>query len=337
MNRILLLEDHATLRQSMSQALAALPHTAVTAVGTIARAKAALRELAHDLVVSDLDLPDGSGIELMGHHGCGSEIPIIYVSAHLPKFRAQLRDFPGITVREKPISLQELQRLATTHLEQAAQETEAPFGAGDYIQLACMGRHSVRIDVSIGDTHGAIVVRDGRLWSASVGQLRGVEALQELTFASHATVRCSTLKQTSVERSNLPDKPWEQLLLDAARQHDEDSRGAVTQEIVCADDPFDFGSLFDGEPAAPTTAAARTELEIPRIDDTTRIDDAKSSDDEAFLAELERGAEALLHKDYASALRAYGRAQTLRPHDRMVHANVERLTQLIARQNPATH
>lgn len=319
MSRILLLEDHAPLRASMAHALSGLPGAAVTAVGTLDAAKAALVAARHDLVVSDLDLPDGSGIELMGHEGCGSEIPIIYVSAHLPRFSAQLRDYPGIVVREKPVSVQELQRLATAHLEQAAAEDEAPFGASDYIQLACMGRHSVRIEVTLGPLRGSIIVRDGRLWSASTPGSTGVDALRVLAFSEHSIVRCSTLKQTSIERSNLPDKPWEQLLLDAARQHDEDSRNAVTREIACVDDPLDLDTfLVEDEP--PERARG---LAPPQVGSTAPI--------ESLADVLDRAAEALLSKDYPAALRAYERAHLLDPDDRMVLANVARLTQLVGR------
>lgn len=323
MSRILLLEDHAPLRASMAHALGALPKTTVTAVGTLEEAKSALTAARHDLVVSDLDLPDGSGIELMGHEGCGSEIPIIYVSAHLPRFRAQLRDYPGIVVREKPVPLQELQRLASAHLEQAAAESEAPFGASDYIQLACMGRHSVRIEVMLGPLHGSIIVRDGRLWSASTPGCSGMDALRELAFSEHAIVRCSTLKQTSVERSNLPDKPWEQLLLDAAREHDEDARNSVTQEIACVDDSLDFDSFLDDDDPAPRASA----IKPPSV--------GTSTPPESLADVLERAAEALLSKDYPAALRAYERAQLLSPDDRMVLANVARLTQLVATRHSA--
>lgn len=334
MSRVLLLEDHTALRESMARALATIPAAIVSSVGTIERAKAALSATPHDLVVSDLDLPDGSGIELIGHAGCGSEIPIIYVSAHLPKFRAQLRDYPGITVREKPISLQELKRLATNHLEQAAAAAEAPFGAGDYIQLACIGRHSVRIDVTAPGVRGAIVVRDGRLWSAATADERGVTALRRLAFADHAIVRCSTLRQSNVERSDLPDAPWEQLLLDAAREHDEHTHGSTTRKIECVDDPLDFGSLLADEDEAPSPprppVLPRTRQEIPRVATPTSL---VASD--AFELELERGAEALLAKDYPVALRAYERARSIRPDDRMVLANVARLTEIVARQNPS--
>lgn len=45
---------------------------------------------------------------------------------------------------------------------------------------------------------------------------------------------------------------------------------------------------------------------------------------------VEAGVDALLRKDHEAALRAYRRAQAVRPEDTMVAANVRRLTRMVA-------
>ena len=310
MSRILLIEDHVALRASMADVLTQLPGADVTAVGTISGAKHALASRLPDLIISDLDLPDGSGIELMGHHGAGVDVPVIFISAHVPRFAKQLRDYPGVTVREKPLPLRDLKNLASTHLEEPPPTNDAPFGAAEYVQLACMGRHSVRVDVDTDTVRGSIIVRDGRLWSAQAGKVAGPAALERLTVDVVGRVRCVSLSSDEVPASNLPDKPWEQLLLDAARVHDESVRAEAKRNRVADDDPLDLDALFNEE--------------------TTRVADVPVNG-HSFEQEVDRGADALLRKDYRTALQAYERAHAIRPDDRLVKTNVARLQELIQR------
>ena len=221
MKLVLLLEDHDALRRSMAEALSGLPEVEVVAVGTLRDGMEALARRQPDLVVSDLDLPDGSGIELLGYLGRPPAVPVLFVSGHVPQYQAKLHGFPGITVRHKPIALRELQDLALEHLESMPQE--APFNPSDYIQLACMGRHSVRIEVDGAKARGVIVVNEGQLWSANCGAEEGMTALRRLSFDTDALTRCVTLRTVRTAR-NLPERSWEQILLDVARAYDEARR-----------------------------------------------------------------------------------------------------------------
>ena len=64
--KILLVEDHDQTAQLMTRLLRATNH-AVLAAGDIGSAKQLAESNQFDLVVSDLGLPDGSGLELMSH------------------------------------------------------------------------------------------------------------------------------------------------------------------------------------------------------------------------------------------------------------------------------
>jgi len=61
--RILLVEDHDDTRRSMARLLGRNHH--VCDVESIALALAAAQTQSFDLVISDLGLPDGSGLDLM--------------------------------------------------------------------------------------------------------------------------------------------------------------------------------------------------------------------------------------------------------------------------------
>jgi len=49
----------------------------------------------------------------------------------------------------------------------------APFSVVDYVQLACLGRHSVHIDMEFVKAAGKVIVWQGELWSASDEQGEG--------------------------------------------------------------------------------------------------------------------------------------------------------------------
>lgn len=63
--RILLVEDHADTALVMSRLLTQLGHT-VHAAGTLAEAVRATGDGRWDLIISDIGLPDGNGVELLG-------------------------------------------------------------------------------------------------------------------------------------------------------------------------------------------------------------------------------------------------------------------------------
>ncbi|RZU98764.1 sigma-54-dependent transcriptional regulator [Spiribacter vilamensis] len=79
---ILVVEDDRSLRALLRDELEGLGHTVVTAAGE-AEARAALHEHRPALVVSDLRLPDGDGIQLLEHvrhAGGGREIGFIVIT-----------------------------------------------------------------------------------------------------------------------------------------------------------------------------------------------------------------------------------------------------------------
>jgi DNA-binding NarL/FixJ family response regulator len=64
--RIVLVEDHTVFRQAMTMALNAEPDlTVVGGAGTVAEAREVLAQVRVDVAVVDIDLPDGSGIDLI--------------------------------------------------------------------------------------------------------------------------------------------------------------------------------------------------------------------------------------------------------------------------------
>jgi CheY-like chemotaxis protein len=194
----------------------------VVATGSVAEAVAALERGSPELVISDIDLPDRPGFELLGELAARGLRPyVVFVSAYLGAYRAQIPRNPRIEVLEKPVPLETLRRLVRSRVGRSAPSPapEAPFGLADFLQMAGMGRRSVALEVWRGLRLGQVLVIGGEGWSAADGEGEGPGAFNRLCAATGAVVRCAPAPQEPGPR-NL-DGPIEGLLLEAARLSDE--------------------------------------------------------------------------------------------------------------------
>jgi CheY-like chemotaxis protein len=306
---LLLVEDEATLRASVSRALSRLPRVEVIAVGTVADAILAIDQAPPDLLLSDIDLPDRSGIELLGELARRKiRCPVVIVSAYLRAYGAQIPPHAGVEVLEKPVALEVLrevvQRLLQTKLD-------SPFAVVDYIQLACMGHRSVRVDFRTEGEVGWIVVQEGTLWAAKDAAGVGSAAFQRLAFRRDGQIECTSLREDPGSRT-IHD-PWEGLLLEAARLFDEaNDRARIDLELA----PPLRSTLAPPPPPPPS--------EPPLSDLQHR-----------YSLVWDRGLQALLGRRYPEALEAFLEARALCPDDRKVLANLQRLEAMGYRAPPA--
>jgi len=81
MKRILLIEDDQALGQGVSMALSGADVT-VTGCGNLAQGRRALEEGTYDLLILDVNLPDGSGMELLRELRRYSDLPVLLLTAN---------------------------------------------------------------------------------------------------------------------------------------------------------------------------------------------------------------------------------------------------------------
>ena len=150
MPHVLIVEDEALLRKNLARGIAKMEGVTVADAGSVDEALLSIASARPDLVLSDIDMPERSGIELLGELGKrGFNVPVIFVSAYLKAYRAQIPQHANIDIVEKPVALADLRALIADKLAQA--EDASPFAVPDYLQLAGMGRRSVRIEVAWAD------------------------------------------------------------------------------------------------------------------------------------------------------------------------------------------
>lgn len=330
-SRVLIIEDEAMLRSSMARSLSRVTSVDVLTASTLGEGLAVIDMTPPALILSDIDLPDRSGLELIGELGRRNlRIPIVYISAYLTAYRAQIPRHANVEVLEKPVGIEELREVVRRHLAATSSPSGiTPFGVADYLQLAGMGRHSVVIDVR---GRGVIVVKEGVLWSARDGQGEGEEAFFRLALL-HSDVTCQALQEDPGPRTMKGGA--EELLLEAARRSDEAAESKAAPGV----DPFsgftelelEMGASAKPAPAPPPKPRAPSPAPpAPHEPRPTPV-----PGQEAFDSLWDQGVEALLHRQYDEALLAFDRCNQLRPDDRRVLANLSRLQTLLKERQGA--
>ena len=306
--RVLVVEDEPMLLKSVVTGLSRLPGLEVVGASTVAAAVAELQIRAPAILISDIDLPDRSGLELLGELGArGLKPKVIFMSAYVKAYRAQIPPHAGVEVLEKPVTLEQLRGVVTQWLSQPT--ASSPFGVADYLQLASLGHHSVVLDVG-GECAGQIVVVQGDAWSAVDALGQGMDAFRRLAMAQGALVTCQTLVTEPGARTL--SGSCESLLLECARLADEANVTGGFTELSLEENLVPPSPPHAPPPPPPT---------IPKQD---------------FDTLFEAGVEASLQKQYGLALESFRVAARLKPDDTKVKVNIARLEKLLAQQGEHT-
>lgn len=300
MSLVLIVEDEAMLRTSLARGISKMPGVEVSEAGSVDEALTIMDDRAPDLIVSDIDMPGRTGIELLGELASRDiSIPIIYASAYLKAYGVQIPPNANIEVLEKPVALDEIRGLIRAKLDDGTGGSSTLFGVPLAVvesQLASLGGGSTAIDVRWPDgSSGQITVHDGEVWDAQAGTLSGVEAFDRIMWREGGSVRCRPLVEPGPRTVT---GPTESLLMDSvARSHNETA----------------------GHDAVPETAEPETP---PPATPGPRMLQA------SFERLVDDGVGALLAKDYAAALVAFVAADALLPGDAVVRANLGRLAEM---------
>ena len=327
---VLLVEDEPVLRASMVRGLSKLPGIEVLDAGTVKDAKVLMSAYPPALIISDLDLPDGSGVEIAAEvDRAGTRVPVVFVTAYLNRYRARLPDHAGIEVHEKPIALDRLRHMVLTKL--GAIEADAqPFSVLDYVQLAGLGRRSVVLDVRghVAGT-GRIVVRQGEIWSAYDEMGQGLEAFRRLAFLRNAHVSCKTLASSDESPRNIEGN-YENILLEIAQQFDESRRDTASwrpsspaaPEFALRPPPTHQRTHSGTQLHAADPLEAGWDDVVPAPQKSAVQPAVKSL---SFEELYDLGVDALLAKRHSEAYRHFEAASRIRPNDPSVVANLKRL------------
>ena len=236
---ILVVEDEPVLLRGMTRALELLDGVRVTGCGTAEEAARVIRHDPPSLLITDINLPGRFGLSLIGDlAGAGLSIPVLVVTAYRAIYESQIPIHGNITVLEKPVSMETLHDVVRELLREPAGPHPTPFSLTDYLQVASLGRHSVRLHVMTASAREGIVdVEDGALRHVEMGDLLGMEALAKLLEAELQSI---TVGSAPAERpiSEL-DIAVEKALLDLAVARDSEKSTTEDEAPEAGPDPFE--------------------------------------------------------------------------------------------------
>jgi CheY-like chemotaxis protein len=234
---VLLVEDDAMLRTSVARGLRKIDAIEILEAGTVEEARAIALAMKPQLMIADLDLPDGTGAELVSELARGGfRVPVVFISAYVSEFSGKLPRRKDIVVREKPISLSDLRELVLERLD-PADANEAPFHLTDYIQLACMSQRSAVLSLRRdGRLLGEIVVKNGDVWAAVDGRGDGEEAFRRLLFKTRTAVTVGALAEGTPISRNIHGSS-QHVMMEAARLHDEGAGGDAEEDVFLDEGP----------------------------------------------------------------------------------------------------
>jgi two-component system, OmpR family, KDP operon response regulator KdpE len=134
-SNILIVEDDDALVRSIERNLTARRYD-VRSAGSVEEALNVLHEASPNLLLLDIDLPDGSGWEVLRavRSAGGDDIPVIVLSGMRPN-QKYLKELRCSSVLEKPFPMEALLRQVAAHLGEStngeqASERGADFGDG---------------------------------------------------------------------------------------------------------------------------------------------------------------------------------------------------------------
>ncbi len=233
--RIVVVDDEEDVVRSLERRLAAaIPGAEVEGLTSAKQALQRIRERRPNLVVTDVRMPDLTGMELLIHarERWGS-LPFVVMTAFpTEQTRAEVRQLGSVHFFEKPFKFDALVQVARELLEQA--DTPGFSGAvssatlPDLVQLFCMSGSTGVLRVWRGDDEGAVWFDRGAIVHARAGRREGRDAV--LTIVAWEGGRFA-MELDVPPPSRTVYESTTGLMLDALKRTDDRRRGAVPSDI----------------------------------------------------------------------------------------------------------
>lgn len=246
-----------------------------------------------DLVVTDLNMPEMDGFELMAHISqVNSEMPVIAMTAYgTPEMESRLRNMGAFQYIEKPIDFDSLLRKIKDGLKSGSTRGHvAGISLPSFMQLLELDKKTCTLHIKSGKKRGDMFFKQGELISARTGKLTGQDAAFEIINWDNAEIEIENLCKFNEEERDI-NVPMGFLLIESARVKDEKNRPAVDEDgeekpakPEAVSDPLaeagvDLDKIGFATATAPAEAAVDTKtLEPPATPVSPKTDEKSSLD-----------------------------------------------------------
>jgi CheY-like chemotaxis protein/predicted regulator of Ras-like GTPase activity (Roadblock/LC7/MglB family) len=191
-----------------------------------------LSQLPIELVISDVRMPEMSGLDLLLQIKENYPVTkVIIMTAYGSSEVQQEANRRGcLRYIEKPFEIQELRQLILDTVEEKKgfDGRLSDFQLSDLIQMNCLGRLTNAIFVENDDDRGIIYFEDGNIVHTEVDRLKGEAAFYEILSWQGGNF---SIKKGLKAPEETIIKGWQSLLLEGLRRADEQRNPAVQEEM----------------------------------------------------------------------------------------------------------
>jgi CheY-like chemotaxis protein len=197
-------------------------HFDVLLAGHADVAREIMRDVSVDVVVTDMDLPGASGVDLV----CWAAIEfpetvyIVQTGDDVDPLQQRIAGLGCLRLLRKPCAPTQVLRLVSEALDclHRLSGCFSALSAADLIQMLCLAQRTAALRIAAGGESGTVMVKDGVLLHASWGDLTGHEALCAILDAPDGVFRTTPLPD-GVEPTIHAD--WQHALMEAVQALDE--------------------------------------------------------------------------------------------------------------------
>jgi CheY-like chemotaxis protein len=190
---VLILEDYLPVTKTLTAAIQAahLPCEVMVAK-TVSEAHELMATVNFDLIISDINLPDGNGIDFL----CDAAMThpdakaIVMTATPYPEYKTQAEELGVVRFLEKPLDTARVVNLVAEQLGiqgrgeeaggEAFQATIGRLSPIDIIEMKCASGSSAVLKFTAGVNEGRVSIVDGEIVHAETGCLIGRGAFYEM-------------------------------------------------------------------------------------------------------------------------------------------------------------
>lgn len=227
--RVLFVDDEPAFLQLLGEAMSTYSQGTweIELATNTSKALAILQKAPVHLVVVDIQMPVMDGVQLLRMlKRKYPNTPRAVLTGHLsPEQRAACEAEGAELILEKPSDPEGLEVVHATLDELARYQPESGFqgvlkkvGLQDVLQMECLARSSVVLEISANGETGQIFIEQGSIVHSQVASLRGEAAFNQLLGLSGGQFN---LKPFTEPPERTISGSWEFLLMEAARMKDE--------------------------------------------------------------------------------------------------------------------
>jgi DNA-binding NtrC family response regulator len=208
-SKILIVDDERFIRQALAEALRSWNYASLQAA-SVAEAKSVFAEEEPDVVLLDIDLPDGSGIDILNHIKEQSPETIavmitgnVDVGNTIAALRGGAHDFIG-----KPVHLEELRvtlrnaletRSLRREVKHARQERVNNFSFGQIIGESAPMRKAVDLAQKVAESDVSSILLQGDSGTGKDLFARAIHNASDRADALYLAINCAALPANLIE------------------------------------------------------------------------------------------------------------------------------------------